>query len=82
MLSIVFLGMNRLFTFWYVLRKTRKFSEKIRLNNVSQVPKQNITLASWIPIETFLNRFVGSKMIRKDFQSIKESIPASLSPTD
>ena len=62
--------------------KPGNFLEKIRLNIVSQVPKQNTTLASLIPIETVLNRFVGSKMIRKDFQSIKESILASVSPTD
>ena len=55
-------------------RKPRNFLGKIRLNIVSQVQKHNITSASCIPHETISNRFLGSKMIRKNTQSIKESI--------
>ena len=40
-----------------------------------------ITSASGPPQETILLKNIDSKMIQKIFQSIKESISASLSPT-
>ena len=41
-----------------------------------------ITSASGLSQKTILLKYMDLKMIRKDFQSIKESISASLSPTD
>ena len=41
-----------------------------------------ITSASDIPHKNVLLKYMASKMVLKDFQSIKESISSSLSPTD
>ena len=41
-----------------------------------------IISASGLPKGILLLKYMNSKMIRKDFQSIKESISSSLSPTD
>jgi hypothetical protein len=41
-----------------------------------------ITSALGLSLGTVLLKYVNSKMIRKDFQSIKESISTTLSPTD
>ena len=41
-----------------------------------------MTSASGLPTETVLLKYMDSKMIRKDFRSIKESISATLSSTD
>jgi hypothetical protein len=40
-----------------------------------------ITSASGLYPEIVLLKYMDSKMIRKDFQAIKESISANLSPT-
>jgi hypothetical protein len=41
-----------------------------------------MTSALGLPHETVLLKYLISKMIRKGFQSINESIPASYYPTD
>jgi hypothetical protein len=41
-----------------------------------------VALASGLPPDTFLLKYIYSKIIRKDFQSNKESNSVSVSPTD
>jgi len=41
-----------------------------------------MTSVSGLPHDAVLLKYMDSKMIRKSFQSIKESISASLSPTN
>jgi len=82
---------------WYCLiRQTNRFPERNSINilflkskvgkttNCCKTSTLNImmTSASDRPHETVLLKYMDSKMIRKGFQSIEESISASLSPTD
>ena len=83
-------------TFWYVVRKTKKFSERNSINKLflkfkiegllhcfkTRILNIILTLASDLPQKIVLLNYIDSKMIRKDFRSTKESISASLLPTD
>ncbi len=77
-------------------QENKKFHEKNSTNTLflsfrvgktmycckTSILKKVITAASDLSHKTFLLKYMASEMVLKDFQSIKESILSSLSPTN
>ncbi len=62
-LSIVFVMNDHKCTFWYALKKTKKFSGKNSIKHCFSSSKTQYYFSFMYPYETISNRFVGSKMI-------------------